>query len=338
MNLHAFLHSFYRHSLKGWWVLIWALIACQDVSGGRTPSWGETGDVVVTGTSLELNELTAERLRQEIYPGLPQRETAFNVKQDSGNMGAKALRARCVVLVTKDAAGTRPRLEPGVNRYAAPQIFIEVKIPVNISKEQRDTLLAKLVNACHRAQRSLMGNFLKTHRQTSVEKQLSASFGLDMIIPQDMGATKTGENFLWVSNNTAQGMKNICIYRLPGIYTPNALVELHDSVMGVNVKGETDRNHFKVVPHSYTWQTLQLNNNKVTVLRGLWEMENDAMGGPFLLYAFSHKGTTWIVEGFVFAPEMRKRNLMLQIETCLNSVKIKTNGTKENTSGTKPSS
>ena len=54
-------------------------------------------------------------------------------------------------------------------------------------------------------------------------------------------------------------------------------------------------------------------------------MEGDAMGGPFISHTLDdsirHRVIT--VEGFVYAPEMKKRNLMRQLEAVLYTLKVK---------------
>ena len=55
--------------------------------------------------------------------------------------------------------------------------------------------------------------------------------------------------------------------------------------------------------------------------RGLWEVENDYMGGPFVSHSFySPDGKDMIVtEAFVYAPRYDKRQYMLQVEALLYS-------------------
>ena len=48
------------------------------------------------------------------------------------------------------------------------------------------------------------------------------------------------------------------------------------------------------------------------VLRGLWRMEGDKMGGPFVSHALldKKKGRVIVAESFVYAPESKKANLI----------------------------
>ena len=55
--------------------------------------------------------------------------------------------------------------------------------------------------------------------------------------------------------------------------------------------------------------------------RGMWEVENDYMGGPFVSHSFySPDGKDIIVaEAFVYAPRYDKRQYLRQVESLLYS-------------------
>ena len=51
---------------------------------------------------------------------------------------------------------------------------------------------------------------------------------------------------------------------------------------------------------------------------GLWEMENDIMGGPFIGHLKNLRDGTMLVElGFVYAPGQKKRNRIRQLTAVL---------------------
>ena len=56
-------------------------------------------------------------------------------------------------------------------------------------------------------------------------------------------------------------------------------------------------------------------------IRGLWEVENDFMGGPFVEHVLYSKepGKLLVVQGFVYAPKYKKRNYVRQVESIVYS-------------------
>ena len=58
-------------------------------------------------------------------------------------------------------------------------------------------------------------------------------------------------------------------------------------------------------------------------IRGLWRMENDFMGGPFIsLTCLDEKNNTLITaEGYVFAPQFDKLLYLHEVEAMVKSIK-----------------
>ena len=63
------------------------------------------------------------------------------------------------------------------------------------------------------------------------------------------------------------------------------------------------------------------NNITRQEVRGLWDTQNDFMGGPFVQHAFLSKdgSEVIVIEGFVYAPKYNKRNYLRQVESIIYS-------------------
>jgi len=92
-----------------------------------------------------------------------------------------------------------------------------------------------------------------------------------------------------------------------------------DSVMRVNIKGETDKMYMTTAKDGLRF--LDMGQGQ-TLTRGLWEMKDDSMGGPFVERTVFLGDRTLVAEAFVYAPESKKRNLIRELEAVLNSIKI----------------
>ncbi len=59
--------------------------------------------------------------------------------------------------------------------------------------------------------------------------------------------------------------------------------------------------------------------------KGTWEIKNQWMAGPFVNYAIRDvKNSRYLIlEGFAYAPRVAKRDLQLELESILKSVRIK---------------
>lgn len=78
---------------------------------------------------------------------------------------------------------------------------------------------------------------------------------------------------------------------------------LIDSILRTNMPGETD-SMYMVIP--------------VLSERGLWEMKGDAMGGPYVMHRIHNN--LYII-AFVYAPEMKKKILIKQLEAAISTIK-----------------
>ena len=68
-----------------------------------------------------------------------------------------------------------------------------------------------------------------------------------------------------------------------------------------------------------------INNKFAFETKGTWEIKNQWMAGPFVNYAVRDTANKryLILEGFTYAPSSSKRDLQLELESILKSVKIK---------------
>ena len=88
---------------------------------------------------------------------------------------------------------------------------------------------------------------------------------------------------------------------------------LIDSILRTNMPGETD-SMYMVIPHLSE--------------RGLWEMKGDAMGGPYVMHRIhrqtsqaAKQGYNLYIIAFVYAPEMKKKILIKQLEAAISTIK-----------------
>ena len=86
--------------------------------------------------------------------------------------------------------------------------------------------------------------------------------------------------------------------------------------------------YMTTVRNGLSQERIKVKDQERIVLRGLWEMKNDMMGGPLVAHAVydTARATVIVAEVFVFAPESKKRNKIRQLEAALYTLKIQNNG------------
>ena len=306
-----------------------ACIACSADNSLMPDSGGRPYEVLVTGADSEAVALVAEALRQVEMAGLPQHEPSFDVSTlVSSGLNQFTRYARNIVMVaTGIDTLNRPTLHYTKNAYARKQLLVQLRT-------RNTTQLRTYIKYNVRAMEQLLvthelNNGISTLRDKhnrEAEQQARAMFGIRLWVPEDLTRWKRGHDFLWLSNDAAQGMQNICVYKYAGhTYDKATAVAKRDSVMKANLPGESAGSHVTTVDNSTSFHTWPANAQQgdaaSTVLRGLWAMKGEPMGGPFVSRSMVRGDSTIVVEAFVYAPGMKKRNLIRRIEPSLYSMK-----------------
>ena len=173
-------------------------------------------------------------------------------------------------------------------------------------------------------------NLMKKGHSEVVSAKVGSMFGCDVWVPADMERYKQGEDFLWASNdrNTSDVSMNFVIYSYPytdkNTFTKDFFVHKRDSVMKINIPGAKEGQYMATDAKYVDVKNVTVRGEYALEARGLWYMENDMMGGPFVSHARVDRpnGRVVVVEAFVYAPEKKKRDLMRQLEASLYTLNL----------------
>lgn len=292
------------------------LAACNRGKQTMLPdSGGRPYEVVVIGDSDSI----LYKVLSAPVGSLPQPEPSFDVSMGAA-MNATLRLARNIVVVETNAKLNQIKVKYERNVYAEPQLIVRISTPSTAALKNAMQLQKAADDIRDLIKRNEMKNALmrlEHKHNTKLEAEVRRMFGIDMRIPADMQASRKGNDFIWISNDSPTAMTNICIYTS----------ENRDSVMQTNIKGETDDMYMTTVEGSVVTTELTIDGSARTVRRGLWEMHGDAMGGPFVQHIIkrSDKQRTIVAEAFVFAPGTKKRNLLLNTEAALYTIQPKQN-------------
>ncbi len=307
-------------------LLLTAIVALCSCSGGPQSllpkSGGRPYEVLLVASDRRCAAVVDSVLTQDM-PSLPQREPMFDVSLiDTTRFNQTTRLARCIVIVTVNPAvftSTRIRYEKNV--WARPQLVVYVNTP---SASQLSQYMAKaghrLTSLLTRAEINTAISTLRAGSNRKAESSIRSMFGWDMRIPAEMKAGKTGRNFIWLSDNRPDRMRNICVYSYSGTtLDAHRALAARDSVMRLNIPGELDGMYMQTTPGSVTAGLATEDGRTVMISRGLWEMRNDAMGGPFVSLSTVDSVNSCIIvaEAFVYAPGTNKRNLIRSAEAAL---------------------
>lgn len=297
------------------------LFSCGKKSAEQLPvAVGEPYHVKIVASDSAAAKPIVELLAADMS-GLPQPEPTFDVQlvspEETEQPQCRYARALVHIDIDKKKYNSA---DVGYkhDRWARGQLVLNITSPTT-------DLLSQMV---WRNARKLVG-LLVDHEMEQAKKRLARQtntmaatevkrlFGIDMLVPASLTSMKKGEHFIWLSDGSRQ-RQNICVYTVEG-RLPERDMNHRDSVMHVNIKGETDNMYMTTVKDGLRF--LDMGQGQ-TLTRGLWEMKDDSMGGPFVERTVFLGDRTLVAEAFVYAPESKKRNLIRELEAALNSIKI----------------
>lgn len=151
--------------------------------------------------------------------------------------------------------------------------------------------------------------------------------GVKLRVPKDYSLALDNEDIIWMRRETEESSSNILLKRLTYVdqaqLTKESIKAIRDTV-GRYVSSELEDTYMRVNDTDLPmfFEVKNLNKLYAVEARGIWEIENDYMGGPFVSYLVHNpKDNSLIfIDGFLHAPGKDKRNMMMMIEYILQTV------------------
>ena len=159
---------------------------------------------------------------------------------------------------------------------------------------------------------------------------LKNKFHIDLQIPVGYEYVLHKKNFIWLKKEIISGNTSLLIYQVPIKQLTKSndivgnIVKMRDSI-GLYIKGrEPDTQMITGEAYAPYFSTITLDGKKTFETKGTWELKNDFMTGPFINYAIVDEinKRILVIEGFCYSPSNQERDLMLELEAIIKSVKI----------------
>ena len=302
--------------------LIFVLLTSCDITGKnrkKPSSTGQPYEVVLEG---DTDSIVTKMLTEDVT-GLPQPEPLCRLIQvKKGKTRGNYLLVRTRIIVNIGERDFSVRLSHDEN--AAPQNIIRItaRSAQQLQERLNGERLRQIVNEVELKHLADIISCNPSKQNKEMQDEIKKMFGIDMKIPVSMNASKKAKDFIWISNNASTGMQNLLVFKVKSeerrMKNSNAAYAndktLIDSILRTNMLGETDSMYMEI---------------PVLSERGLWEMKGDAMGGPYVMHRI-HKSTSQAeiqqgydlyIIGFVYAPEMKKKILIKQLEAAISTIK-----------------
>ncbi len=294
-------------------------------------SIGELYEVLLISDDKKTGDVMYEALNEAVA-GLPQVENYFDVKRITTNQVNKHTQySRSIISINVDSSKyKKAELTYIKNTYAYPQTIISINTPSAESLQKEvGKFMKKIKQLIITQDNSTQVQILTDNNNTKAKEDIETMLKCFILIPPTLKYEKKGENFIWLSDKNPQCMKNICVYTYNGLdLTMDKVIEMRDSIMKENIPGQSEGMYMTTAPNTSSVSRTVYNNKSILVVKGLWEMENDAMGGPFITHSIVDSANNRVItaEAFIYGPGEKKRDRMRRLEAALYTLnKLKDN-------------
>lgn len=328
-------------------------IACDREKTTIKPAHtGAAGEIVVIASDSVWNNGLEDKMTElfRFYlPMLPQAESAFTIGHYTHDQFSMIIeRHRNIIRVSIDPNLKEGKLAIFKDKWAQKQLVVEVQAKnTSEAKALLELNQMSIVTLVNQMESERLAGVFNTYPAKGAMRLVKEKFGVDIILPKGFESAKSEEDFLWLkreksrnlSGNTYFIIQNVCIYTYPynteNSFADSSLLAKRDHYVS-KIPGSVDGAYMTTV---YAFEDMDLYpqgsdavlaNEYARELRGLWKMENQFMGGPFVSLSTLNAAKDKIItiEGQVFAPKFDKREYLRELEAILYSFKERTSQEK----------
>lgn len=291
---------------------------------------GKAGEIIV---AMDKNDWdgnlgsTTRTILAADYPFLPQQEPLFSLSNVPVTGFADLFKVHRNLLFFNISESNQSGVVYKNDVWAHPQCVIQVTAPTSdsaavILKENSE----RIINSFEQAERDrIIANSIR-YEEHSIPPAVKEMTGGSPHFPSGFKLRKKTSDFLWISDDKQYVTQGVFIYRYPAAENDNFSMENiiahRDAALRENVPGMFE-NTYMITSDAVTPAVnyIRFRGRQFAETRGLWEVYNDFMGGPFVSHSFYSKDGQYIIvlDGFVYAPKYDKRQYLRQVEAIMYS-------------------
>lgn len=311
------------------------LISCNEGDSKKqrfvSDSSGNINNISVVVDNILWEDNVGEAIRNVLaapLEGLPQDEPIFSISQMPSQVFSGFTTKNRTVLKIEKGKPASTTIYKDV--YAKPQSVIVVSGQTNTEIiDQLNTNSEKIVSAFKNSE--IKEKQKRIALSLFDDKPLKEDLGVSLKFPSVYRIAKTEDHFFWIRKDIKTGTMDFLVYQVPlsairkGDSAVTDIVRLRDSIGKKHIEGRLEGSYLATESAyaPYIFKTI-IDNKPTFETKGIWDLKNDFMSGPFINYAIEDKinNRYVIIEGYVFAPSVQKRDYVFELESIIRSLKI----------------
>ncbi len=319
--------------------LVSLFISCgNDTKQTFSRSSGKTAEmIVVTNNKTKWEGHVGETIRNffnQDYEVLPQPEPLLEMAhvpiEEFNN--SKMLRTHHnIFIIDIDPKATESSIQARKDVWASPQYVINIISPteedfMTFFEEKKEVVLGTLMDSEY----ARLIQTYKGFKDRAVIKKVKDSYNLSMDIPSGFYMAKEIADFAWIRKETQHNSQALMIYTYDFVDTltfdKSRIISFRDALTEEYIPGPAEGSYM-VVAEDYApviSERIDFKGMFAVRTKGLWRLEGDFMGGPFVNYTFvdEKRNKVITIDAYVYAPNKPKRDLLIQTETIIQSLRL----------------
>ncbi len=306
------------------------LFSCKSGYKNTPVAHGNPGDIVVVMSNESWNSESGDSLKAIFYEycnGVPMEEHLFDLHQIPKDEFIDQNKLhRNVIFQEINPEVAEAKITINNDRYALKQVFVNIVAPnqaefVKIVSKNKNNLIKLFLDA----DRDRWVEQLTQHTNKSVCDKILDKYNVSIKVPASFYLDELRDGFAWISDDTRTYSLSILVYSWPLSDTSSLdreyLIAMRNSILKENIPGEREGSFMSTeTKFDYPfYEIIDHKNQQTAVIRGLWKVKGDFMGGPFVSYTKIDKPRNRMVtvEGFVYYPNEEVRDKIRQLEGIL---------------------
>jgi hypothetical protein len=322
-------------------IFLLLLSSCRLGESGLVPSTGSVNELlIVSNDKGQWEGALGDTLRaffSASQVGLSQPEPVFDLLNIADeNLKDMFIKFHNIFIADINPQVTQTTSETFQNLWADPQRVIKITAPdlpsfykeFNLKKETFRKLFIDLER-----ERILSINKISVDIQLS--DLVAKKFGVNLPIPDGFYLAKEAKDFIWLRHKVTKVKQDlelgIMIYSMDYndtiVFNPRHILRWRNSLTLEYIPGPSPISFMKVadevIPPVFDTIT-DFPGAYAVETRGLWEVENDFMGGPFINYTFVDKANNKVItlDGYVYNPNDVKKYYLRELESIFFAAKF----------------
>ncbi|RKE00147.1 DUF4837 family protein [Marinifilum flexuosum] len=313
-------------------LIIVSAVSCKKTTKGLRPVvTGGSGEVLVLINDALWESAVGDTLKSilnDTQLGLPQDESVLDVIHINHNAFSSMFKThRSILDLRVSAKVKKSNLAVKDELYAKTQSFMKIeaknnKAMIELLQENRNKIVAYFLLGERNRK-------IKTFRRNVVQEifeKVKSKYQFTLSFPSGYKINKDEPDFLWVSNETPTTSQGMFIYSYDylseDMFSKDQIIKRRNNLLKKYVPGPS-KGSYMATEMSYPILSRQFDfgGNYAYETRGLWQVENDFMGGPFVSVTFLDEKNNRVIcmDSYVYYPNNNKREMLRELEAIMYS-------------------